>query len=102
MPNGSRHVPCARAMASRKSAAASSSQCTESLLCAEGGDCVHALEAQSALMEGGSDVYKCPPVMGTSNDSTATGQSASVASDAARAAATHSATVCSARRTPTA
>src|SRR6266699_3135259 len=45
MPNGSRHVPCARPMASRKSAAVSSSQCTESLLC--GGDCDHRTEAQN-------------------------------------------------------
>src|SRR5881396_2498338 len=57
MPNGSRHVPCARAMASRKSAAVSSSQCTESLLCAES-DCAHTIEAQSALMESSSDLYK--------------------------------------------
>src|SRR2546425_9446939 len=72
MPNGSRHVPCARAMASRKSAAVSSSQCTEGLLCAEGcnaagedaGDCAHTIEAQSAWMESSSDLYKCPPAMG--------------------------------------
>src|SRR5437667_11048 len=38
IPNGSRHVPCARAMASRNSAAVSSSQCTDGLLCADGGD----------------------------------------------------------------
>src|SRR5713226_3103529 len=72
MPNGSRHVPCARAMASRNSAAASSSQCTESLLCADGcegagedaGDCPHTIEAQSALMESSSDLYKGPPCDG--------------------------------------
>src|SRR6267378_5714226 len=74
MPNGSRHVPCPRAMASRKSAAVSSSQCTEGLLCADGGDggdgagedagdCAHTIEAQSAWMESSSDLYKCPPAM---------------------------------------
>src|SRR3989442_8030767 len=71
IPNGSRHVPCARAMASRKSAAVSSSQCTESLLCADGGDaagedagdCAHTIAVQSVLMESSSDLYKGPPAM---------------------------------------
>src|SRR5437667_11742567 len=62
MPNGSRHVPCARPMASRKSAAVSSSQCTDSLFCVDGcdgagaaaGACAHTMEAQSALMESSS------------------------------------------------
>src|SRR5437867_276271 len=66
MPNGSRHVPCARVMASRNSAAVSSSQCTESLLCADGcdgagedaGDCAHKMEAQRALMESSSVLCK--------------------------------------------
>src|SRR5438093_1307058 len=59
MPNGSRHVPCARAMASRNSAADSSSQWTESLLCGEG-DCAHTVEAQRALMERSRDLRKGP------------------------------------------
>src|SRR2546426_945547 len=65
MPNGSRHAPCARAMASRKSAAVSSSQCTDSLLCAGAGegDCAHTIEAQSVVMESSSDLYTCPPAM---------------------------------------
>src|SRR2546421_11833413 len=50
MPNGSRQVPCARLMASRNSAAVSSSQWTETLLCGEG-DCAHTSEAQSARSE---------------------------------------------------
>src|SRR6266702_271306 len=62
MPNGSTHVPCARVMASRNSAAVSSSQCTESLSCVDDGDgagaaagaCAHTMEAQSALMESNS------------------------------------------------
>src|SRR2546428_13451227 len=62
MPNGSRHVPCARVMASRNSAAVSSSQCTEGLSCVDDGDgagaaagaCAHTMEAQSALMESNS------------------------------------------------
>src|SRR5260370_21804509 len=62
MPNGSRHVPCARPMASRKSAAVSSSQCTERLLCVDGcvgvgagvGACAHKMEAENALMENSS------------------------------------------------
>src|SRR2546427_2941232 len=66
IPNGSRHVPCARAMASLKSAAVSSSQCTESLLCAGGGDgagedvgdCAHTIEAHSAVMESSTGLYK--------------------------------------------
>src|SRR5204862_5372591 len=62
IPNGSRQVPCARAMASLKSAAVSSSQCTEGLLCAAG-DCAQRIEAQSALMASSSDLYKCPPAM---------------------------------------
>src|SRR5437763_7613210 len=63
MPNGSRQVPCARAMASLKSAAVSSSQCTEGLLCAAG-DCAQRIEEQSAFIESSSDLYKCPPAMG--------------------------------------
>src|SRR3989441_12074088 len=51
MPNGSRHVPCARAMPSRKSAAVSSSQWTESLVC----------EALSTWMARSNDVYTSPP-----------------------------------------
>src|SRR3989454_153657 len=51
MPNGSRQVPCARAMPSLKSAAVSSSQCTESLFC----------EALSTWMASSNDVYTCPP-----------------------------------------
>src|SRR5260370_381133 len=62
MPNGSRHVPCARPVASRKSAAVSSSQCPERLLCVDGcvgvgaaaGACAHTMEAQNALMENSS------------------------------------------------
>src|SRR2546426_8604360 len=57
MPNGSRQVPCARLMASRNSAAVSSSQWTETLLCGEG-DCAHTSEAQSALMESTSVLGK--------------------------------------------
>src|SRR3989454_2454542 len=57
MPNGSRQVPCARPMASRNSAAVSSSQWTETLLCGEG-DCAHTSEAQSALMESTSVLGK--------------------------------------------
>src|SRR6059036_309180 len=62
MPNGKRHVPCARAMPSRNSAADSSSQCTESLGCA--GDCAHAIDtigAPSTLMDSSNDLYKGPP-----------------------------------------
>src|SRR3989442_593471 len=62
MPNGSRQVPCARAMPSRKSAAVSSSQCTESLFCA--GDCAHRAAALSTLMESSSGRYTCPPAAG--------------------------------------
>src|SRR5437870_13691787 len=60
MPNGSRHVPWARPMASRKSAAVSSSQWTEGLLCTAG-DCAHTSEAQRALIETSSDLCTCPP-----------------------------------------
>src|SRR5713101_826453 len=59
MPNGSRHVPCARPMASRNSLALSSSQCTDNLFWA--GDCAHANEAPRALMETSSVLYTCPP-----------------------------------------
>src|SRR5712671_676542 len=59
MPNGSRHVPCARAMPSLNSAADSSSQWTESLGC--GGDCAHSIDALSTLMDSNSDLYKDPP-----------------------------------------
>src|SRR5213594_1302437 len=66
MPNGSRQVPCARAMPPVKSAAVISSQCTDSLLCADScegagedvGDCAHMTEAQSALMESTSVLGK--------------------------------------------
>src|SRR6266851_907705 len=53
MPKGSRHVPRARPMASRNSAALSSSQCTDSLVCGDGGDgaCAPTTEAHRALME---------------------------------------------------
>src|SRR5882762_2766203 len=53
MPKGSRHVPRARPMASRNSAALSSSQCTDSLVWGDGGDgaCAHTMEAQKALMD---------------------------------------------------
>src|SRR5712691_8344633 len=54
MPNGSRHVPCARAMPSRKSAAVSSSQRTESMFC----------EALSTWMARSNDVYTSPPRAG--------------------------------------
>src|SRR3989454_6390807 len=59
MPNGSRHVPCARPMASRNSPALNSSQCTDNLFWA--GDCAHAIEAPRALMETSSVLYTCPP-----------------------------------------
>src|SRR6266581_659914 len=51
MPNGSRQVPCARAMPSLKSAAVSSSQWTESFAC----------EALSTWMASSMDVYTNPP-----------------------------------------
>src|SRR5712691_3529124 len=68
IPNGSRDVPCARAIASRKSADVSSSQLTESMFCGdwggeEAGDCAHMIETKSALTETKSDLYTCPPVM---------------------------------------
>src|SRR6266496_2719575 len=61
MPKGSRHVPCARVMASRKSAAVSSSQCTESLLGADG-DCADMVDAKSAVIESSDDVRTCSPL----------------------------------------
>src|SRR3989441_3113845 len=51
MPNGSRQVPWARAIPSLKSAAVSSSQCTESLFC----------EALTTWMASSNEVYTCPP-----------------------------------------
>src|SRR2546425_8046634 len=62
MPIGSRHVVCARVMASRNSAADSSSQCTDSLLCTAD-DCAEPVEAQSMLMLSNKDLYTCSPVM---------------------------------------
>src|SRR5437867_526328 len=59
MPNGSRHVTCARTIASRKSAAVNSSQCTESLLC--GGDCDHRIEAQNRFKATRNDLDTGPP-----------------------------------------
>src|SRR2546427_13241424 len=61
MPNGRRHVPCARAIASLKSAAVSSSQWTDGLFCGEG-DCAQTSEAHRALMENSHDLCTCPPV----------------------------------------
>src|SRR5256885_9695691 len=59
MPNGSRHVPWARAMPSLNSAADSSSQCTESLGAA--GDCAHNIEALSTLRDSSNDLDTYPP-----------------------------------------
>src|SRR2546427_7071315 len=62
MPIGSRHVVCARVMASRNSAADSSSQCTDSLLCTAG-DCAEPVAAQRMLMPSNKDLYTCSPLM---------------------------------------
>src|SRR5205085_354317 len=63
MPKGSKHVPCARVMASRKSAAVSSSQWTESRPGATG-DCAHAVDAKSTAMGSNDDLRTCPPGAG--------------------------------------
>src|SRR5579859_4005408 len=62
MPKGNRHVPCARAMPSLKSAAVNSSQCTESLVCGAG-CCAPSDEAQKTLMESRSDLRTFPPLV---------------------------------------
>src|ERR1041384_318406 len=59
IPNGSRHVPCARLMASRKSAADSSSQCTESLVGA--GDCATTTAADKRFKATRIDLDTRPP-----------------------------------------
>src|SRR5438067_3430419 len=62
MPKGSRQVPWARAMASLKSAAVSSSQWTDGLFCGEG-DCARMVETQSTLRESSNDWRTCPPLL---------------------------------------
>src|SRR5689334_1618307 len=61
MPIGSRQVPCARVMASRKSAAVNSSQWTESGRAA--GACANALDANSTDMTSDDDLRTDPPLL---------------------------------------
>src|SRR6266516_2121855 len=60
MPNGSRQGPCERAIATLISAAVSSVQRTDGLICGEG-DCARMVEAQSTQMDSSNDWRTCPP-----------------------------------------